>query len=81
MTTTKPVKQRVALCRACLVYVGPEEAGQRCPVIDCEHRLRLRLGYICRRCETNCAESSLWFDELEFRAHLYEDHEVEVLDV
>ena len=76
MTTTKPVKQRVAFCRACLVYVGPEEAGQQCPVGDCEHRLRLRLGYICQRCETCSPEWCFWFDKAAYLQHLDEHHEV-----
>ena len=73
---SSPARQRVAFCRACLVYVGPEDAGRRCPMGDCEHRLRLRLGYICQACETDGPEGCLWFDELEFRAHLNEHHDV-----
>ena len=72
--TTKPVKQRVAFCQACLIYVGPEEAGWLCPMHDCEHRLRLRLGYICPQCETDSPEGCLWFDKPGFLAHL-EEHE------
>ena len=53
------IKSRVAWCGRCKVYTAENEVGFRCPMMDCEWTLRLRLGYICPQCDENQEEECL----------------------
>ena len=65
-----PSKTLVAWCRSCKVYCNERDAGTRCPSIDCDHRLCLRLGYICPECECQ----NIFFTRKEFMEHQCEDY-------
>ena len=65
-----PNKTRVAWCRACEVYCGEQEIGGPCPFLDCSCRLRVRVGYICPKCECN----TIFFTRKEFLEHRCEDY-------
>ena len=55
MAETRFRPARVALCGKCNLYCGEDEAGFDCPGNHDDERrqprLRLRVGYVCLRCE------------------------------
>ena len=63
-----PPKTRVAYCSSCPVYVEEAEIGHLCPFGDCNRKLRLRVGYICQRCE----EQPIFFTPASFLNHTCE---------
>lgn len=64
-----PQTELVAWCNHCEHYVGAEDAGTRCPNIDCDRTLRKRRGYICRDCEAH----NIFFDRTAFLEHSHWD--------
>ena len=65
-----PPRARVAYCSNCLIYLEEAEVGRLCPLLFCNHKLRLRVGYICRDCECQ----NIFFNKDDFLHHRCEDY-------